>query len=310
MPLVRRFARTFADSEVVVSPSASCVGMVRSFYPRVAELAGDPALAAAIDDLRPRVLELSELLIDRLGATDVGARFPHRVTYHPSCHGLRLLELGERPLRLLRAVAGSTSPSSPTASSAAASGAPSRSRTPTPRPRCSPTRSRAILDTGAEVCTATDSSCLMHIGGGPVAPADRRAHDAPGRDPRHHAGVVTSAADPFPVAARRALADSQLRRNLARATRTIRDKRAGAVAELEDWEELREAGRALKDRVLRHLDEHLVALEAAVEAAGGTVHWARDGVEANGIVADLVAAAGGRRRRQGEVADDRGDPPQ
>jgi L-lactate dehydrogenase complex protein LldF len=101
-----------------------------------------------------------------------------------------------------------------------------------------------------------------------------------------------SAAEPFPVAARRALADSQLRRNLARATRTIRDKRIAAVAELEDWEDLREAGRALKDRVLRHLDEHLVALERRVQDAGGVVHWARDAAEMNAIVTELVAAAG------------------
>lgn len=104
--------------------------------------------------------------------------------------------------------------------------------------------------------------------------------------------MSTPADEPFPVAARRALADSQLRRNLAHATRTIRDKRTAAVAELGDWEELREAGRALKDRVLRHLDEHLVALERRVEEAGGVVHWARDAVEANAIVAGLVGDAG------------------
>jgi L-lactate dehydrogenase complex protein LldF len=103
-----------------------------------------------------------------------------------------------------------------------------------------------------------------------------------------------TAAEPFPQAARRALADSQLRRNLAHATRTIRDKREAAVAELADWEQLRDAGSALKDRVLRHLDEHLVELEAAVQAAGGTVHWARDAAEANRIVAALVEAQDAR----------------
>jgi L-lactate dehydrogenase complex protein LldF len=101
-----------------------------------------------------------------------------------------------------------------------------------------------------------------------------------------------SAAEPFPRAARRALADSQLRRNLGHATRTIRDKRVAAVSELPDWEQLRDAGSALKDRVLRHLDEHLVELEAAVQSAGGVVHWARDAEEANRIVTGLVASAG------------------
>jgi L-lactate dehydrogenase complex protein LldF len=96
----------------------------------------------------------------------------------------------------------------------------------------------------------------------------------------------------FPVAARAALADTQLRHNLAHATHSIRDKRAAAVAELPDWEQLREAGRGLKDRVMRHLDEYLLEFEAAVTAAGGTVHWARDGQECNRIVADIVSSHG------------------
>jgi len=106
----------------------------------------------------------------------------------------------------------------------------------------------------------------------------------------HVAGV--DGAPPFPEAARAALADAQLRHNLGHATHTIRAKRAKVVAELPDWEALREAGRALKERVLRHLDAHLVELEAAVVRAGGTVHWARDADECNRIVGDLVAAHG------------------
>jgi L-lactate dehydrogenase complex protein LldF len=98
--------------------------------------------------------------------------------------------------------------------------------------------------------------------------------------------------EPFPQAARRALADTQLRRNLGHATRTIRVKRAAAVAELPDWEALREAGRAIKARTLRHLDTYLLELEASVQRAGGLVHWARDGAEAGRIVADIVAAHG------------------
>jgi len=92
----------------------------------------------------------------------------------------------------------------------------------------------------------------------------------------------------FPIAAAEALRNSQQRRNLAHATKTIRDKRAGAVAELPDWEALRDAGAAIKDRALLRLDEHLETLEAAVTAAGGHVHWARDGAEANAIVAGLA----------------------
>jgi L-lactate dehydrogenase complex protein LldF len=93
---------------------------------------------------------------------------------------------------------------------------------------------------------------------------------------------------PFPVAARAALSDSQLRHNLAHATGSIRAKRAAAVAELDDWEQLRAAGAALKERVLRHLGEHLLELEASVTRAGGVVHWARDAEECNRTVAELA----------------------
>ena len=100
--------------------------------------------------------------------------------------------------------------------------------------------------------------------------------------------------EPFPVAARRALADTQLRANLAMATKTIRAKRAAVVAELGDWEELRAAGQAAKTGAMRHLDRYLEQLETRVQAHGGTVHWARDAVEANQIVASLVQATGSR----------------
>jgi L-lactate dehydrogenase complex protein LldF len=97
---------------------------------------------------------------------------------------------------------------------------------------------------------------------------------------------------PFPQAARTALADTQLRRNIGHATHTIRAKRADVVAELADWEQLREAGRAIKERTLRHLDDYLLELEASVTQAGGVVHWARDGEECNRIVGDLIAGHG------------------
>ncbi|MFD5324966.1 lactate utilization protein B [Streptomyces sp. NPDC127092] len=96
----------------------------------------------------------------------------------------------------------------------------------------------------------------------------------------------------FPEAARSAVGDATLRSNLRHATHTIRDKRARAVAELDDWADLREAGRRIKDHTLRHLDRHLLQLEEAVTAAGGTVHWAADADEANRIVAGLVRATG------------------
>ncbi|MEU4351282.1 LutB/LldF family L-lactate oxidation iron-sulfur protein [Streptomyces sp. NPDC023838] len=98
----------------------------------------------------------------------------------------------------------------------------------------------------------------------------------------------------FPVAAKGAVHDATLRANLRHATHTIRDKRAKAVAELSDWQQLREAGRQIKDHTLRHLDRYLMQLEESVVRAGGTVHWAADADEANRIVADLVKATGER----------------
>ncbi|HEY3003583.1 MAG TPA: LUD domain-containing protein, partial [Kribbellaceae bacterium] len=96
----------------------------------------------------------------------------------------------------------------------------------------------------------------------------------------------------FPVAAREAVADAQLRRNLRHATGTIRGKRAAVVGELDDWEALRVAGAAVKDRTLRHLDTYLVQLEESLTARGATVHWAVDAAAANAVVTDVVRAHG------------------
>jgi len=104
--------------------------------------------------------------------------------------------------------------------------------------------------------------------------------------------VVWLGSPTFPKAAHEALQDTQLRGNLKHATTTIRDKRLRVVAELDDWETLRLAGSQIKDRVMRHLDEYLLQLEASVTAAGGVVHWAEDAREANRIVAELVRAKG------------------
>src|SRR5207253_2226886 len=146
-------------------------------------------------ELTPRVFELSELLVRRLGVEDVGASFHHRVTFHPTCHSLRLLEVGDAPLRLLRAVRG--------------------------------------IDL-VELPSATE--CCGFGGTFAVKNAD--------------------------------------------------------VAEVPDWEALRDAGAEIKERALRHLDVHLEGLEAAVQRAGGTVHWARDGAEACTIVAGIAREHG------------------
>jgi L-lactate dehydrogenase complex protein LldF len=125
---------------------------------------------------------------------------------------------------------------------------------------------------------------------GPAPGAPRGA--ARGALRRGHGHLASGV--PFPDAARTALRDTQQRTNLRRATTTIRAKRAAVVGELTDWEELREAGRAIKERTLRHLPELLERFEEAFTAAGGTVHWARDAYEANRIVTRLVRATGER----------------
>src|SRR5882724_8888236 len=106
LPLVRRYAEVFEGSDVIVVPSGSCAGSVRHQHAMVARRAGDERLARRAQAVAERTYELSELLTDVLGVEDVGAYYPHRVTYHPTCHSLRVLRAGDKPLRLLRQVSG------------------------------------------------------------------------------------------------------------------------------------------------------------------------------------------------------------
>jgi L-lactate dehydrogenase complex protein LldE len=157
LPLVRRFVEVFADYEAIVVPSGSCAAMVRDTYPR---LLPEAAAVAA------RTYELSELLVDVLGVTDVGAHFPHRVTYHPSCHGLRMLRLGDRPLRLLRAVAGIDLVELPDAEQCCGFGGTFAVKNADVSGAMLADKCDRIAETGAEYVAATDNSCLAHIGGG------------------------------------------------------------------------------------------------------------------------------------------------
>jgi L-lactate dehydrogenase complex protein LldE len=165
VPLARRFVRTFADAEAVVTPSASCAGTVRDGYVDLAAWAGDEALAGAVRALAPRVHELSELLADRLGVEDVGAYYPHRVTLHPTCHSLRVLRLGDRPERLLRAVRGIDLVELPDARECCGFGGTFAIKNPDVSAAMLADKVATVLATRAEVCTAVDTSCLMHIGG-------------------------------------------------------------------------------------------------------------------------------------------------
>lgn len=166
LPLVQRMIRLFAGAEVVVSPSASCAALVRTHYTELAERAGGPKLAAGARDLAERTYELSEFLLDVLGVEDVGAVFPHRVAYHPSCHGLRGLHLGDRPLRLLRAVRELELVELPAATECCGFGGTFAVKNAEVSGAMLADKLHHLDEAGAEFCVATDNSCLMHIDGG------------------------------------------------------------------------------------------------------------------------------------------------
>jgi L-lactate dehydrogenase complex protein LldE len=166
LPMVRRFAEVFGKYDAVVTPSGSCAGMVRDYHRVVAAQYGDAALVEAVEEVVPKTYELSEFLIDVLGVTDVGAYFPHRVTYHPTCHSLRMLRVGDRPLRLLRAVKGIDLVELPGAESCCGFGGTFALKNADVSNAMLADKVRHVLDTGAEMLCAGDNSCLMHIGGG------------------------------------------------------------------------------------------------------------------------------------------------
>lgn len=165
VPVVRTFVDAFAGYDAIVTPSGSCAGSVRHQHGIVARRSGDQALAEAVAATAPRVYELSEFLVDVLGVEDVGAYFPHRVTYHPTCHSLRMLRVGDRPLRLLRAVRGIRLTALPAADECCGFGGTFAVKNADTSIAMGADKARHVRDTGAEVLVAGDNSCLTHIGG-------------------------------------------------------------------------------------------------------------------------------------------------
>ena len=153
-PMVRGFAETFAGYDAVVTPSASCTGMIRHYHPLV-----------AASNVTGKVYELSEFLVDVLGVTDVGAYYPHRVTYHPTCHSLRMLGVGDRPLKLLQAVRGLDLVELPAADQCCGFGGTFALKNSDVSVAMGADKVAHVRETGAEVLTAADNSCLMHLGG-------------------------------------------------------------------------------------------------------------------------------------------------
>ena len=166
LPLVRYYAEVFGGYEAIVVPSGSCTGSVRHQHALVARRYGDDDLARRAEDVASRTFELSEFLVGVLGLEDVGAYYPHRVTYHPTCHSLRLLRVGDRPLRLLRNVRGLDLVDLPDADVCCGFGGTFAVKNADVSTAMLADKMRTVLATRAEVCTAGDSSCLMHIGGG------------------------------------------------------------------------------------------------------------------------------------------------
>ncbi len=166
--LVRHHVDVFeaAGCDAIVAPSGSCVGAVRHQHAMVARRAGDEKLAARAEAVGARTYELSELLVDVLDVRDVGAYYPHRVTYHPTCHSLRMLRVGDKPLELLRRVRGMTLVSLDAADSCCGFGGTFAIKNADTSTAMLADKMTNVIRSGAEVCTAGDSSCLMHIGGG------------------------------------------------------------------------------------------------------------------------------------------------
>lgn len=171
VPIVRNHVRTFepvldGEWDAVVLPSGSCTGSVRHQQGMLARRAGDEALARRAEQVARHTYDLSELLVDVLGVTDVGAHFPHRVTYHATCHSLRMIHVGDKPLRLLREVRGIDLVTLPNAESCCGFGGTFSIKNADTSTAMLADKVTAVKSTGAEVLTAGDYSCLMHIGGG------------------------------------------------------------------------------------------------------------------------------------------------
>lgn len=165
LALTRRFVRQFEAYDRVVTPSASCAAMIRHHHPILAAESGDATLQADVASLVPRVRELTELLVDDLGVTDVGARFDATVALHPTCHSLRLLDIGDRPRRLLDLVEGLTLVDLPGADQCCGFGGTFAIKNADVSVAMGRDKLGAIAASGAEVLTAADTSCLLHLGG-------------------------------------------------------------------------------------------------------------------------------------------------
>ena len=173
VPVVEGHVRAFEDGpdwDVICAPSGSCAASAGHQQPMIARRAGDDDLANRAEDLAGRTYELSQLLTDVLGITDAGAQlgsyFPHAVTYHPSCHGMRILRLGDRQLDLLSTVQDIDLRELAQADQCCGFGGTFSMKNAEVSTAMLADKAENIVMTGASLCTGGDASCLMHIGGG------------------------------------------------------------------------------------------------------------------------------------------------
>lgn len=165
VPMMLNFLQIFRDAGVICVPSSSCVAMIRDHFPKMAAESGDPAVRQDVESLLPRIFEFSELLVDKLGVTDVGAFYPHTVTLHSSCHSLRSLHVGDKPASLLRNVRGLKLIELRDSDQCCGFGGTFAIKNAEVSAAMLSEKVTCVLDTQAEICTAGDNSCLMHIGG-------------------------------------------------------------------------------------------------------------------------------------------------
>lgn len=171
LPVVRNHVKAFSavDYDVAVAPSGSCVASLGHQQPMVARAGGDEILARQAEEVAGNTYELAQLLTDVLGVTDaaeqLGSWFPHTVTYHPSCHGMRLLRLGDRQKDLVRSVGGVDLIELPDAEECCGFGGTFSFKNPDVSAAMAEEKIGNIVSTGAELCTGGDASCLMHLSG-------------------------------------------------------------------------------------------------------------------------------------------------
>ncbi len=165
IPSVKQYVKAFSGYDYVVAPSGSCTGAVREQHPMLARHAGDAGLIRDVDQVSSKIFDLTEFLIDVLGVEDLGAYFPHRVTYHPSCHGKRMLKLGDKPARLLSHVRGMTMVPLPAEEQCCGFGGTFCIKNSDMSAAMANDKARHVRETEAEYVVAGDNSCLLNIGG-------------------------------------------------------------------------------------------------------------------------------------------------